>query len=222
MIINLSLNFFVETKEFPTQNLVEPQFQESEIIDPTEIQSSGGKKIQSNQSEDSNVSKYCRFELKPENIENESNLPTRLASHVNKCMPIHISEKDIREKILPTNQIPHHVKWTQKLDEYIRELLSDSKKLSTLNQEKTLEGTQEKVASILGLLTRLWNIMEAKREALQDNDDKATSCHMEIATLFEQSILFIGQAFEAITHHRWLNILNTLIDNSIKVIFERT
>ena len=64
--------------------------------------------------------------------------------------------------------------------------------------------------------------MEAKREVLQDNDDKATSCHIEIATLFEQSILFIGQAFEAITHHRWLNILNTLIDNSIKVIFERT
>ena len=103
-----------------------------------------------------------------------------------------------------------------KLDEYIKELLSDSKKLSTLNQEKALKGIQDKVALILGPLTRLWSIMEAEREALPD-DDEAISGHMEIATLFEQSILLISQAFNAITYHRRLNILNTLIDNSIKV-----
>ena len=103
-----------------------------------------------------------------------------------------------------------------KLDEYIKELLSDSKKLSTLNQEKALKGTQDKVALILGPLTRLWSIMEAEREALPD-DDEAISGHMEIATLFEQSILLISQAFNATTYHRRLNILNTLIDNSIKV-----
>ena len=40
---------------------------------------------------------------------------------------------------------------------------------------------------------------------------------MEIATLFEQSILLISQVFNPITYHRRLNILNTLIDNSIKV-----
>ena len=131
-------------------------------------------------------------------------------------MLTHVSEKDIREKILAINPIPYNVKGTQKLDEYIKELLSDSKKLSTLNQEKALKGTQEKVASILGPLTRLWSIMEAEREALAD-DDEATSGHMEMATLFEQSILLIGQAFNAITYHRRLNILNTIIDNSIKV-----
>ena len=59
--------------------------------------------------------------------------------------------------------------------------------------------------------------MEAEREALPDNDGEATSGHMEIATLFEQSILLIGQAFNAITYYRRLNILNTLTDNSIKV-----
>ena len=39
---------------------------------------------------------------------------------------------------------------------------------------------------------------------------------MEIATLFEQSILLKVQAFNAITYQRRLNILNTLIDNRIK------
>ena len=109
------------------------------------------------------------------------------------------------------------MKGTQKLDEYIKELLSDNKNLSTLNQEKTLEGTQEKVASILDPLTRFWNIMEAERETLPDNDDEANSGHMGIATLFERGILLICQAFNAITYHRSLDILNTLIDNSAKV-----
>lgn len=61
---------------------------------------------------------------------------------------IHISsyiKKDIRGKILTNNPIPHNVKETQKLDEYIKERLSVNKKLSKLNQEKTLKGTQEKV-----------------------------------------------------------------------------
>ena len=106
-------------------------------------------------------------------------------------MSTHISEKDKREKILTTNSIPQNVKVTQKLDKYIKKLLSDNKKLSALNKEKTLKGTQEKVASILGPLARLWNIMEAELEAIPDNDDEVTSGHMEIATLFEQSILLI-------------------------------
>ena len=58
-------------------------------------------------------------------------------------MSTHISEKDVREKILTTNSIPHNVKGTQNFDEYVKELLSDNKKLSILNQEKILKGTQE-------------------------------------------------------------------------------
>ena len=59
--------------------------------------------------------------------------------------------------------------------------------------------------------------MEAEREVLPDDDDEATSGYMEIATLLEQSILLIGQAFNAITYGRRLIIFNTLIDNSIRV-----
>ena len=69
------------------------------------------------------MSKYFRFELEPENIENW-NLPTQLASYI--CISTHISEKDIREKIVTSNQVLHIVKRTQKLDEYIQELLSDN------------------------------------------------------------------------------------------------
>ena len=114
-------------------------------------------------------------------------------------MKIHISERDILNKILNSHPFPKNVKRAQKLDEYIKEHLSEKKKLTTLNQETILKETQEKVASILGSLTRLWSIMEAEREILQENDDDAVSGHMEIARLFEQTSLLISQKFNLIT-----------------------
>ena len=81
------------------------------------------------------------------------------------------------------------MKGAQKLDEYIQELLFDDNKLSTLNlKKKTQKSTQEKLASILGPLTRLWNIMEAKRKALSVNVDEASSGHIEI-------VIFLNKPF---------------------------
>ena len=81
----------------------------------------------------------------------------------------------------------------------------------------TLKSTQVKVASILGLLTRLLSIMEAEREILLDDNDKAVSGHTEITGLFEQTKLLIGQMFNTITYQKRLDVLNTLIDNSTRV-----
>ena len=39
----------------------------------------------------------------------------------------------------------------------------------------------------------------------------------EIATLLEQSVMLIDQAFNSVTYHRQLNILSTFIDNSTKI-----
>ena len=58
-----------------------------------------------------------------------------------------------------------------------------------IRKKKTLKGTQEKVASISGPLTRLRHIVEAKWKALPGTDDEATSGHIEIAALLKQNIL---------------------------------
>ena len=50
-------------------------------------------------------------------------------------MSKHISERHIDDKILSSHPIPNNVKGMQKLDENIKELLSENKTL-TLNQEK--------------------------------------------------------------------------------------
>ena len=102
-----------------------------------------------------------------------------------------VSERDMRDKILNSHPIPNNVEGTQKLDKYVKELLSENKKLTTLNKEKTLKGTQGKVAPILDALTKLWSIMKAEREILPEDDDKVFSGHMEFTGLFEQSFLLV-------------------------------
>ena len=64
-------------------------------------------------------------------------------------MSKHISERHIDDKILSSHPIPNNVKEMQKLDENIKELLSENKKSLTLNQEKNIERHPEKVISIL-------------------------------------------------------------------------
>ena len=48
-------------------------------------------------------------------------------------------------------------------------------------------------------------------------DDDALDGHQEIASLFEQTVLLVDQAFRSVAYQRRLNVLNTLIDNNVKV-----
>ena len=58
--------------------------------------------------------------------------------------------------------------------------------------------------------------MEKERELVAP-DDEASDGHQEIANLFEQAILLVGQVFTSAAYQRCLNVLNTLIDNNVKV-----
>ena len=64
--------------------------------------------------------------------------------------------------------------------------------------------------------------MEAEWEALPDDYDQATSGHMEMATLLKQSILLIGQTFNAITPQLVKYYEHITSNRCIKGNFERT
>ena len=76
-------------------------------------------------------------------------MPSGLATYAHKSMATHISPKDIKEKILSVTTVSSNIKDSQKLDEYIKELLIKNEKKNTLNQEKFLEGIQDQVVTIL-------------------------------------------------------------------------
>ena len=66
--------------------------------------------------------------MEGESISKGWDLSSGLASYLNKYMPIHLPEKDIREKILQNNPVPRNVKVCQRLGKYIKELLLENKK----------------------------------------------------------------------------------------------
>ena len=208
-------NTSVHTNAVPVEHPVEPLVQGTSNAH-TEIQSSSGKRKQSRNEETKIPAKYCRFELEGESNSKGWDLSSGLPSYLNKYMSIHVSEKDIRERTLQNNPVPRNVKVYQRLDEYIKELLLENKKSSTLYHEKILKGIQEKIVSVLAPLTQLWSFMEEERELISP-DDEASDGHQEIASLFEQTILLVGQAFNSVAYQRRLNVLNTLIDNSVNV-----
>ena len=72
-----------------------------------------------------------RFEVKSNDLD-----PSEQATYVHKYMATHISPIDIKEKKLSATPVSSNIKDSQKLDEYIKELLTENKKYNMLNQEK--------------------------------------------------------------------------------------
>ena len=79
-----------------------------------------------------------------------------MIEYLNKCMHIQILDKDMKENISKDNSVPANVKELQVLQNYIKEILTENKRILTSTHEKSLKEVQEKkVLHILGTLSRL-------------------------------------------------------------------
>ena len=140
------------------------------------------------------AAKIARFELDV-STSNAWDLPISMVEYLNKYMHIHIPDKDIKEK-------------TQVLDNYIQELLTENKRTLTSTHEKSLKAVQEKVLHILGPLSRLLLIIENQKLSSSGYWDEEVKEMSAISSLFEQTMLLIGQAFHSVTYYRRQNILS--------------
>ena len=82
--------------------------------------------------------------------------------------------------------------------------------------KKYLKGIPKKIVSVLAPLTKLRSFMEEETESIAP-DDEAADGNQEIASLFEQTVLLVGQVFNLVAYQRRFNVLNTLIENNFKV-----
>ena len=61
------------------------------------------------------ANKYQRFELESDDLGNSWALPSVEATYVHKYMAVHISPKDIKEKILSVTPVPSNIKNAENL-----------------------------------------------------------------------------------------------------------
>ena len=130
-------------------------------------------------------------------------------------MATHISPNDIKEKILSVTPVPSNIKDSQKLDEYIKDLLIENKNNTTLNQEKVLKGIQDQVVTILAPLSKLLEYYGVRKNAIPE--EELNEGHREVVNLFEQTVLLTAQTYNFLAYQRRMNVLSKLIPNSTKV-----
>ena len=143
--------------------------------------------------------------------QHEWEFPDELASYANKYLQKFVQDKNLKGSILNENPVPTNITKPRKLDKYYTELLEENR----AKRELTLDGTlkiQSKTLNIMGPLSKLWFRFE---EALAQENNMVRLDLNELIQYLEQSVMLVGQAFNAfnvITYTRRLNVLSAVQD----------
>ena len=80
--------------------------------------------------------------------------------------------------------------------------------------ENVLEKLQRKTVDVMGPLSKLWNILEGAKGAEKDAVQISVN---DLLHYVEQAILLLGQSSNAITYHRRLNVLGSVMNSQYQV-----
>ena len=146
--------------------------------------------------------KRTRFEATGEDAHSNWKLPDEMLKYARKQFNFYIKEKDLKDSVLLENPVPKNFKQELKLDPYYNELLEDKRRKRELSLDTMLEKQQSKVQQIMGPLAKIWFRVE---EAIADPSSQLDI--QELIGYVEQSVLLTGQAYNAISYNRRLNVL---------------
>ena len=120
----------------------------------------------------------------------------------------------MKEAILCQNPVPDNSDNVKKFDDCLREILKEKRKVNEQNIENFLEKLQRKTANVKGPLSELWNILEGEKGTEED----AVQISMnDLLHYIEQTLLLLGQSNYAITYHRRLNVLGSVMNFQYQV-----
>ena len=138
------------------QGVEESQAQQSSM-DSTEVHSSITRSAQEDPV--TPPAKIARFEMETSSSKTWE-FPAGLADFINGYMTHHVTENEVKEKILMENPVLSNKKGKAILDK----LILENKRKLTINHEEALKSIDGKVSHVFAPLLQLWGIME---EALQ-------------------------------------------------------
>lgn len=157
--------------------------------------------------------KRQRFEAVAEEDNNMYELPEELAAYVNKYLERFVPDKGLKDSILYENPVPSNVIKPKRLDDFFKELLEEQKKRSEMALDDALEKIQQKTLNILGPLSKVWLVIEG---AIASSDDRTEIQLEDLAKHLEQTVMLIGQTFNALTYNRRLNALSVIMSDKRK------
>ena len=102
----------------------------------------------------------------------------------------------------------------KKLDDFLREILKEKRKTNEQNIENVLEKLQRKTVDVMGPLSKLWNILEGAKGAEEDAVQISIN---DLLHYVERIVLLRGLSSNAITYHRRLNVLGSVMNSQYQV-----
>ena len=157
--------------------------------------------------------KRCRFEALPDEAVNAWDLPSEMEKYANKHMIKFINDKVITDTVLVDQPVPSNLVKPLKMDEFFKDMLEERKMKSQLAWDQILEKLQHKTVNVYGPLSKVWLTLE---DALASDVQQPVIDLEELAKLVEQTILLLGQSFNAVTYHRRLSALTGIMADNKK------
>ncbi|XP_069128358.1 serine/threonine-protein kinase fray2-like [Argopecten irradians] len=151
-------------------------------------------------------SNYVRFEVADTESE-KPELPSDMANYVMNKFTSFIPEKILMDKILDKYPVPKNISvGAHKVDSYVPEIFQSVNRSYGKAYDQNLSSIQTRVGSVMGPLSKLWVDIDGVRSGETDKKLDLFSC----LELVEKTITLVGQAFNATTYHRRMNILYNL------------
>ena len=154
------------------------------------------------------------FKIITENEKFKWKVPKSMANYANKYFEDYVPEDSLKEAILCQNPVPDNLDNVKKLDDFLRDILKEKRKTNEQNIENVLEKLQQKTVDMMDPLSRLWNILETAKGAEEDAVQISIN---DLLHYVEQTVLLLRQSSNAITYHRRLNVLGSVMNSQYQV-----
>ena len=126
----------------------------------------------------------------------------------------YVPEDSLKEAVLWQNPVPDNYDNVKKFDDFLRDILKEKRKTNEKNIENVLKKLQRKIFDAMGPLPKLWNILERAKGAEEDAVQISTN---DLLHYVKQTVLLLGQSSNAITYHRRMNVLGSVINCQYQV-----
>ena len=137
-----------------------------------------------------------------------------MANYANKFFQEYVTENSLKEAILCQNPVQDNDYNVRKLDNFLRDILKEKRKINKQNIKNVLEKLQPKIVDVMRPLSKLWNILEGAKWAEENTVQISIN---NLRHYVEQTVLLLGQNSDAITYHRRLNALGSVMNSHYQV-----
>ena len=126
------------------------------------------------------------------------------------CTLEYVTEDSLKKAILCQNLVPD----VKKFDDFSTNILKEKRETNRQNIENVLEKLQQKPVDVMGRLSKLWKILEGAKRAKEDAVQISIN---DLLHYVEQTVLLLKQSSNAITYHRRLNVLGSVMNSQYQV-----